>query len=434
MDHTSSGGWNFPDGTVLVQTFSLSSNLTPAAERRRIETRLFTRQQGEWAGYSYRWDDNQNDAVLVDAKGAEMVLRPTASPQTDLGVWRFPSRTDCMACHSRAANFVLGLTAAQMNRTHDYGRVRDNQLRTFNHLGLFTNRKLPNNPPALVDPYDDQVADLNARARSYLQANCSSCHMDAGGGNSKMELRYSTTAEQMNLLGAHPQHDTFGIHNAMLISPAHPERSILLQRLSRRGRGQMPPLFTARVDERARSLFAAWIAAMEPAERIVREWTWEELSPALDDVKRGRSFESGRTAFRQSGCGQCHRFAGDNGGGGPDLHGVGHRLSAPALLESIVHPSKIITAGYATEEVETKSGEVLTGRIERETATLVELRPVSGTGQTMTLLKTEIVGRAKSQMSTMPSGMLNTLQKEQILDLLAYLIADGATNAPAFAP
>src|SRR5262249_61342126 len=48
----------------------------------------------------------------------------------------YPSRTECMVCHSRAANFVLGLTALQMNKVHDYGGVRDNQLRTLEHLGV----------------------------------------------------------------------------------------------------------------------------------------------------------------------------------------------------------------------------------------------------------------------------------------------------------
>ncbi len=41
-----------------------------------------------------------------------------------------------MVCHSRAANFVLGLTELQMNKVHDYGGIRDNQLRVLEHLGV----------------------------------------------------------------------------------------------------------------------------------------------------------------------------------------------------------------------------------------------------------------------------------------------------------
>jgi hypothetical protein len=50
--------------------------------------------------------------------------------------WRYPSRTECMVCHTRAANFVLGPSLLQMNRDHDYGGVTDNQLRVLEHLDL----------------------------------------------------------------------------------------------------------------------------------------------------------------------------------------------------------------------------------------------------------------------------------------------------------
>src|SRR5262249_12083230 len=51
--------------------------------------------------------------------------------------WHYPSRAECMVCHSRAANWVLGLTELQMNKVHDYGGVKDDQLRTLEHLGVF---------------------------------------------------------------------------------------------------------------------------------------------------------------------------------------------------------------------------------------------------------------------------------------------------------
>src|SRR5262249_35163007 len=146
--------------------------------------------------------------------------------------WHYPSRTECMVCHSRAANFVLGLTELQMNKEHDYGKVRANQLRTLEHLGVLrvncaeemkervrgelkargktdeqanaslhtyagtrdqrepVPSRLLTVPPGkyrrLVDPYDRR-SDLAERARSYLHANCAQCHVEAGGGNAAME-------------------------------------------------------------------------------------------------------------------------------------------------------------------------------------------------------------------------------------------------------
>ena len=111
-----------------------------ASARRRIETRLITRQNGQWQGYSYLWNDAQTDAELVPAAGLDRVyvVRDSDKPggwrkQT----WHYPSRAECLVCHSRAANWVLGLTEMQMNKVHDYGAVKDNQLRTLEHVGLF---------------------------------------------------------------------------------------------------------------------------------------------------------------------------------------------------------------------------------------------------------------------------------------------------------
>jgi mono/diheme cytochrome c family protein len=136
-----------------------------------------------------------------------------------------------------------------MNKVHEYGAVRDNQLHTLQHIGIFSNAfpKAPADLTRLVSPYDSNQK-LDLRARSYLHANCSVCHVTAGGGNSKMILSLGTKLEEMNVIGARPQHDSFGINNAMLIAPGDPDRSILYQRLSRRGQGQMPPVVISTVD------------------------------------------------------------------------------------------------------------------------------------------------------------------------------------------
>jgi len=426
----------FTNGAVLVQTLSLEREAGHPASRQRIETRLFTRQNGEWYGYSYRWNESQSDATLVGAKGdgRELLIKDSRHPGgSRRQVWRFPSRAECMTCHSRAAGFALGVTEMQLDRPHDYGDVRDNQLRALKHIGVFTGTLPKPSTNMLVDPYDPSQR-LEARARSYLHANCSVCHVDAGGGNAKMELGFTTATERMNLFSARPQHDTFGIDNAMLIFPGDPDRSILYQRISRRGRGQMPPLVTSRVDERAAALFREWIAGMQPPQQFVRDWKMEDLLPSLEQLQRGRSFESGRAAFRQTGCSQCHRFGGEQGSVGPDLSGIGLRLSPHDLLESLLMPSKVIAEGYATTEIETRSGELVTGRIEREDNRAVVIRPLAALEEVRNIPKTEIRHRALSKLSNMPTGIVNTLNETQILDLLAYLISDNNSEHAAYRP
>src|SRR5262249_18122075 len=92
-----------------------------------------TLQEGEWVGYSYAWNDEQTDAELVEPVGRD---RTFATRDGSLS-WRYPSRVECMVCHSRAANYVLGLSTAQMNREHDYGGVQRNQLEALAELGVF---------------------------------------------------------------------------------------------------------------------------------------------------------------------------------------------------------------------------------------------------------------------------------------------------------
>src|SRR4030095_15935229 len=127
----------------------------------------------------------------------------------------------------------------------------------------------------------------------------------------------------MNLFSARPQHDAFGITNAILVAPGEPERSVLLHRVSRRGRGQMPPLVTERVDARAAALLTEWIAAMEPQDTIGHEWTTQDLMPELGKLDATRALDAGKAVYRKVGCAQCHRFGGEGGSGGPDLSGIG---------------------------------------------------------------------------------------------------------------
>ncbi len=78
-----------------------------------------------------------------------------------------------------------------------------------------------------------------------------------------IDLSYGGDLAKMNLLGQKPKHDTFGRADALLLAPGDPERSILLQRLSKRGPGQMPPLATNVVDQEAVKLVREWIKGMK---------------------------------------------------------------------------------------------------------------------------------------------------------------------------
>ncbi len=292
ITYTGVRGWKFPDRTVLVKSFGVEAVAGDPKSRKWVETRFLTRQGGEWYGYSYEWNAEGTDATLVGAAGLDREFAvKTAAGETKLP-WHYPSRAECMVCHSRAQDYVLGLCTAQMNRAHDYGAGKpENQIRAFERLGLFRTdwaaevkgvvkgeangqqpgqreakasplfTRFPTDMKALVDPYDAKQP-LDARARSWLHVNCSSCHVEAGGGNAAMELEFNRDLAAMRVADVTPIHQTFGLPDAKLVVPGHPERSVLVHRLGLRGPGQMPPLASTRVDEAGAALVREWVRSL----------------------------------------------------------------------------------------------------------------------------------------------------------------------------
>ena len=260
------GAWTFPEASVLVKEIAYPS-APEKKSTRRVETQILTFQRGQWAGYTYVWNDDQTDADLAPAGGADLSLLvddPNNPGQQRELAYHISSHSECMFCHSRAAGFSLGMQTPQLNRAHDYALGSDNQLDTLNHLGVFTEplKQKPADLTRLADPYNP-ADDINDRARSYLHANCSHCHVGAGGGNAQILLTQQTKLADTLLVGGRPLHANFGIAGAMIVAPGDPDRSVLLKRISRRGIGQMPPLSTTHVDHTAVKLIRDWIQQIE---------------------------------------------------------------------------------------------------------------------------------------------------------------------------
>ncbi len=269
-------GWRFPDGTVLVKTFSLDMETGNPASRRRLETRLlhYEKMPGKddeygaqvWHGYTYLWNDEQTDAVLLDdGLDKTYTIRDKSVPGGErTQTWHFPSRAQCALCHTMAAKYVLGINTLQMNRDHDYGGVVANQLATLDHLGMFA-QPLSQHPatlPKLVD-YRDDAADIDARARSYLHANCSHCHRKWGGGNAEFQLLATLPLNQTGTLDIRTNQGLFDLNDPRLIVPGEPERSMLYHRMTRTGLGRMPHVASNVVDEEAVELIGRWIRDMK---------------------------------------------------------------------------------------------------------------------------------------------------------------------------
>lgn len=271
-------GWRFPDGTVIAETISLEMETGNPASRRRLETRILHYEQlagseevGDqfWRGYTYVWDDDETDAELFDAAGGERTfsIKDADAPDGKRSqTWRFPSRAECTVCHNMAAKYVLGLNTIQANRDHDYGTVTDNQLRTFDHIGLFTS-PLPKPSEEMVKLVDcsDTTQDLDSRARSYLHANCSHCHRKWGGGNTEFQLLASLELSETGIVGTKPAHGGFFLTDAQVLAPHDPLRSVLYYRAAKLGPGRMPRIGSDVIDTAGVQLLHDWIASLPPS-------------------------------------------------------------------------------------------------------------------------------------------------------------------------
>ncbi|HKP97136.1 MAG TPA: T9SS type A sorting domain-containing protein [Fibrobacteria bacterium] len=313
--------WGYPDSAVFIKQFAIDTVPNDSNTRLLWETRFLVnrkeiadsatgRKMDRWYGYSYKWNRDQKDAVLVGASGMDDSIKIFPNGLAKPGIqkkWRFPSREQCLLCHRNysdtvAGRSVLGFFTAQLNRPHpDMPNV--NQLEYFFTQGVLKGTK--SNWTASTTPrwypIDDNSASVDVRARSYIAANCSGCHgyrgMETGATfgvdlnydfhtmESKMEFRHKSTGWPFGLdtlppfyypktdLGNNPfAKDSLEIRPALVV-PGYPEKSVILFRQRSRNtnpgnydsdRNQMPPLASFEVNEPATALIAKWIKDWTP--------------------------------------------------------------------------------------------------------------------------------------------------------------------------
>jgi uncharacterized repeat protein (TIGR03806 family) len=223
------GDFELPVGSVVRKDFLMGSNL--------IETRLLMHDSQGWAGYSYRWEGS--DAVLLNG-GA-----------TSEEGWMFPSRGECLQCHTEAAGQTLGLEWAQLNR--------DGQLEDW---AEFLSRSVEVEALATLGG----EASIESQARSYLHANCSYCHRPEGVAGLTIDLRVTTDLTEMGICGVAPDKGDLGLSAPLLLEPGNPGNSVLLLRMQDTGLDRMPPLGTEKVDEEAAAVVESWISGLTGCE------------------------------------------------------------------------------------------------------------------------------------------------------------------------
>ena len=244
------GRFVFPVGTVLVKTFRYGERLH--------ETRLYVNHERYgWRGYSYRWLEDQSDAVLL-REGVNEYLPNQV-------FWRHPSPLQCTTCHTAAAGETLGLEVGQFLGPDGGGPA------SLLHA-WWEEEVLAEDPAALAERHEalrgitEGDATLERRARSYLHINCASCHRPGGNTRSALDFRYTTALADMGACDVEPLSSIPGLpdpESQRLLVPGSPVRSVLFQRMVHPGEYRMPPLGTYTVDVAASDVVARWIRSLE---------------------------------------------------------------------------------------------------------------------------------------------------------------------------
>jgi len=162
-------------------------------------------------------------------------------------------------------------------------------------------------------------------------------------------------------------------------------------------------------------------APLDSNRKLVKAWNLSDLEAALPAVNPGRDRRRGKRLF-ESACASCHVYAGQGTPIGPELTGVAARFPRRDLLESILNPSKVVADIYRNITIITKNGVIREGRFiaEDDGAITLATNPTEP-NERWRVRKTDVASRQISELSSMPSGLLDAFEREEILDLLAFL-------------
>jgi putative heme-binding domain-containing protein len=163
-------------------------------------------------------------------------------------------------------------------------------------------------------------------------------------------------------------------------------------------------------------------------------WTVDTALKMLkDEPLVGRSHANGKKMFSAGLCVACHRFGAEGGGIGPDLTNLAKRSDYKAILESTLQPNLVVSDQFEQHELTMKDGFVVLGRIvvdEKDAYSLVQsgLEPL----KLKRVNKAEVASKKASKLSMMPPGLANSMNADELKDLVAYFVSQGNNRHPVY--
>ena len=264
--------WALPAGAVWVKHFDLELTRGDPSTARRIETRFLVRTSDGVYGLTYRWNDAQTDATLVPEAGANADFTVTENGASRTQTWRFPSRAECLACHTPQGGYALSFNTRQLNRAHAFPGGSANQITALSDAGyLASAAPAPATLPRLT-PTEATSASVESRARSYLDANCSNCHRPGGSALGTWDARSTTPLSLARLVNG-PLANYGGDLDNRVVVPGDTDHSRILHRMAgSHGSTRMPPIASTERHLAGEQLIADWIADLavaRPPARVI---------------------------------------------------------------------------------------------------------------------------------------------------------------------
>ena len=281
--------WTAPPGTAWVKHFDFPVSDVVPTRLRRLETRVLVKTTNSVYGVTYRWNDDETEAVLVPESGAEEDIVIETVHGTRKQRWRYPGWTECRTCHTDAGGMALSFNTAQLNREGGGGT---HQLTLLEALGCFEGQPMIRPDVLRSHPrLDDDSVSLEHRVRSYFEVNCGGCHQPGSGNRSPWNALSQVPLEKAGILSTpavHPSGTLYEVLATNIVEPGSPSASVLFRRVAEAGPLHMPPLGTFVLNTHAVAMLGAWIQGLtnRPSytQWALRRLPGVEPSNALPDV------------------------------------------------------------------------------------------------------------------------------------------------------
>lgn len=149
------------------------------------------------------------------------------------------------------------------------------------------------------------------------------------------------------------------------------------------------------------------------------KWDLDQLLTYLESPEGDSGdVHNGAILFASASCADCHRVGSTGQSIGPDLTNMAKRFTRREILESILHPSHIVSDQYGSNKVLTLSGKVHVGMVSK-LRDGIEIR--DSQNEVAFVDNKDIDSILPSRSSIMPSGLIDELSMSEVSDLMAYL-------------